>query len=67
MSLFKVTKDKKSLYIKDIDYANTALTFTEDTSEAYQRDSGYYANAEFDFIKRYFTEKYPEIKTLQIY
>lgn len=57
-------KDGTRVYIKEIDYAEGKLTFTEDVNEAYIGRSGYYANATRDFIRRNFGEEYPEVSTV---
>lgn len=67
MSVFRFVNDGKVQYIKNIDYANEELSFTQDIDEAYERDSGYYANAECDFIKHHFSDQYPALKSLEAY
>ena len=52
-------------YIKEIDYAQGKLTFTNNTTEAYKDRDGYYANATRDLIRRGFSDDYPEIENLQ--
>lgn len=50
------------MFIKDIDKVNKKLEFTSEPSEAYERDSGFYVDAEIDFLKFHFEEEYPEVK-----
>lgn len=52
-------------YIKDVDYAEGELTFTEDINEAYNREGAYYTRAERDGIVYHFSEKYPQVKNLK--
>ena len=52
-------------YIKEIDYAQGKLTFTNDAAYAYRGRDGYYANATRDMIRRGFSDDYPEIENLQ--
>lgn len=46
-------------YIKSIDKANSKLEFTNDINKAYERESGFYVNAEIDFLQFHFQEQYP--------
>ena len=52
-------------YIKEIDYAQGKLTFTNDAAYAYRGRDGYYADATRDMIRRGFSDDYPEIENLQ--
>ena len=68
MSRIKVNNDNcphGGMYIKSIDKVNHKLEFTDDKSQAYQRDSGFYVNAEIDFLKFHFTEEYPEMEYIK--
>lgn len=47
------------MYVKTIDKVNSKIEFTDNESEAYQRDGGFYVNSEIDFLKFYFAEEYP--------
>lgn len=49
MAKFKVRN--KNLYVKNWDKVNNTLTFTENASEAYVRETGYYSRAELDAMK----------------
>lgn len=49
-------------WVKDIDKANQAISFTTNEAEAYQRDGGFYPKAECEYIKHYFKEEYPELQ-----
>ena len=60
-----IKKDGNRLYIKDIDYANTKLTFTDDKGKATTFRDGYYVKPTIDMIKRGFKEDYPEVETLE--
>lgn len=57
----KIRIGNKNKWIKNIDKVNEKLEFTENRSEAYDRDSGFYLNSEIQFVKFYFTDQYPEV------
>lgn len=65
MGKFYFEKNNKRIFIKDVDYAEGELTFTENEREAYRRSGDYYTRAERDGIIYHFSEKYPEIKSLK--
>lgn len=50
------------MFIKSIDKVNEKVEFTKNSSEAYDRESGFYVKAEIDFLKFYFSEQYPCMK-----
>ena len=52
-------------YIKEIDYAQGKLTFTNNEEEAYRGRDGFYANATRDMIRRGFKDDYPEVENLE--
>ena len=54
-------------YIKSIDTANEAIewTTTPDSDRLYTNSSGFFADADMDFIKFHFKDKYPNIANLQ--
>lgn len=61
--LIKGSKDEyDGMFIKSIDKVNEKVEFTENSSEAYDRESGFYVNAEIDFLKFYFSKQYPCMK-----
>lgn len=63
---FKIEEPgKPSKYIKTVDAEHGKLTFTSDSWGAYSKSSGFYANAEFDFLKFHFMEKYPELQYMK--
>jgi len=55
----------KRKFIKDIDFAQEKLTFTEDEEEAYKGRDGYYAIPTRDLIRRNFVDEYPEVAELE--
>lgn len=62
------SKDKyDGMFIKDIDKANTKLTFTNNVREAYERSSGYYVQAEMDFLRFHFKDEYPCVAFVKEY
>lgn len=68
MVAFYITdKNGKKLYVKSIDKANETIEWTDNPSKegVYTNSSGFYANADFDFIKFHFMDKYPNIDTLK--
>ena len=58
-------KNGKRKFIKDIDFAQEKLTFTEDEEEAYKGRDGYYAIPTRDLIRRNFADEYPEVAELE--
>lgn len=67
MSAFFVKDNEgKRLYVESIDKANESITWTDDPQNGvYRNTSGFYADADFDFIKFHFKDKYPYIDTLE--
>ena len=65
MAKYYIDTNEGRKYIKEIDYAQGKLTFTNNTTEAYKDRDGYYANATRDLIRRGFSDYYPEIENLQ--
>ena len=65
MAKYYIDTNEGRKYIKEIDYAQGKLTFTNNTTEAYKERDGYYANATRDLIRRGFSDDYPEIENLQ--
>lgn len=49
-------------YIKNIDKVNQKIEFTNNSSEAYTRESGFYVDSEIEFLQFYFKDEYPCIK-----
>ena len=64
MAKYYIETDEGRKYIKEIDYAQGKLTFTNDAAYAYRGRDGYYANATRDMIRRGFSDDYPEIENL---
>ena len=63
MAKFKIEESgKPTKWVKNIDKVNQKIEFTENESEAYVRDGGFYPKAELGFIKHYFMEEYPELE-----
>lgn len=65
MAKYYIETNEGRKYIKEIDYAQGKLTFTNDAAYAYRGRDGYYANATRDMIRRGFSDDYPEIENLQ--
>ena len=65
MAKYYIDTNEGRKYLKEIDYAQGKLTFTNNTTEAYKDRDGYYANATRDLIRRGFSDDYPEIENLQ--
>jgi hypothetical protein len=65
MAKYYINTDNERKYIKEIDYAQGKLTFTNDVAEAYKGRDGFYADATRDMIRRGFSEDYPEVINLQ--
>ena len=63
MAKFKIEQNgKKTKWVKNIDKPNQIIEFTTNEAEAYEREGGFYPNAELQFIKHYFMDEYPELK-----
>jgi len=58
-------KNGKRKFIKDIDFAQEKLTFTENEEDAYEGRNGYYAIPTRDLIRRNFADEYPEVAELE--
>lgn len=64
---FYIDKDGKTIYIKNIDFQNEKLTFTENKDDAYYEDRGsFYEVAQRDQLKRLFSSEYPQVKDIRI-
>lgn len=57
-------KDPK--WIKDLDTVNGKMTFTSDRSKAFKRSGDFYTRCQYDTIKRFYIDDYPELAHLQI-
>ena len=66
--IFRFTKkDGTHLYWKGVNAITNEFEFTKNRSEALHRSSGYYADAESDFIQWHVAHKEPElVKTLKV-
>ena len=53
-------------WIKNVDGANGTIEFQDSSKDAYYRDSGFFADSEFEFIKFHFIKQYPELEYMQI-
>ncbi len=65
MAKYYIETNEGRKYIKEIDYAQGKLTFTNNINDAYIGRNGFYANATRDMIRRGFSDDYPEIANLQ--
>lgn len=61
MANYFYKKGNAKVYIKDIDFPDTKLTFTNNKDEAYEGRDGYYAGALREQIMTLFKEQYPEV------
>ena len=67
MAYFKINEPNQPVkYIKSVDGSNGTLEFTDKTQEAFYRDSGFFADSEFEFIKFHFKDAYPELEYLTL-
>ena len=67
MAYFKINEpNQPAKYIKSVDGSNGTLEFTDKTEEALYRDSGFFADSEFEFIKFHFKDAYPELEYLTL-
>ena len=67
MAYFKIEEpDKEVKWIKSVDGASGKIEFTNNTENAYYRDSGFFADSAFDFIKFHFKNAYPELEYMSI-
>ena len=64
MANYFYKKGSAKVYIKEIDFPNTKLTFTNKKDEAYEGRDGYYAGALREQITTLFRGQYPEVTTL---
>ena len=59
--------DGKTIYIKNIDFQNEKLTFTENKDDAYDEDRGsFYEEAQRDQLKTLFSSEYPQVKNIKM-
>lgn len=66
MARYYINKtDGERKWIKEIDYANGKLTFTNNREEAYCGRDGFYANATRDMLRHGFKDEYPEVANLE--
>lgn len=66
MAYFKIVEpNKPTKYIKTVDALNEKLTFSKNRDGCHYKSDGYYANAELDYLKFHFMEKYPELKYMK--
>ena len=66
MAKYYFYKEGKKTYIKDVDFANGTLTFTEDPHQAFVERDGYYAKPMKDQLKRGFKSDYPQLNDLHL-
>ena len=67
MAYFKIKEPNKDpKWIKEVDGLNGTITFQNSSSGAMSKDSGFFADSEFQFLKFHFMEKYPELKYMKI-
>ena len=63
MAYFRIDEpNKPQKWIKDVDRANGTLEFSEVRNGCYQRDSGFFADSELEYLKFHFTDEYPEME-----
>ena len=65
MAKYYIETNEGRKYIKEIDYAQGKLTFTDNINDAYIGRNGFYAIATRDMIRRGFSDEYPEVENLQ--
>lgn len=64
---FYIDNDGKTIYIKNIDFQNEKLTFTENKGDAYDEDRGsFYEKAQRDQLKTLFSSEYPQVKNIKM-
>lgn len=56
----------KRTFIKEIDYAQGKIEFTNKSEEALEDRGGYYATPTKELIARLFVEEYPCVANLQV-
>jgi hypothetical protein len=63
MAKFKIEQEgQPTKWVKNIDKVNQKIEFTTNEDEAYDREGGFYPEAELKFIKYYFMEEHPELE-----
>ena len=60
-------EDGNRVYIKEINFAEGKLEFTDKEDEAYRGRDGYYAKPLRDQISTMFSSEYPQVKNLEVY
>ena len=65
MARYYIETNDGRKYIKEIDYAQGKLTFTNNKDDAYEGRDGFYAKATRDMLRYGFKEEYPEVAELQ--
>ena len=67
MAYFKISEpNQPTKWIKEVDNANTKLTFQDKREGAYYQDEGFFADSELDYLKHHFTKDYPELEYMTI-
>lgn len=67
MAFFRIKEpNQPPKYIKSVDGANETLEFTNTTENAYYKDSGFFADSEYEFLMFHFKKKYPELQYMEI-
>lgn len=57
-----VQPGKPDMWVKEVDKVNKTISFTTDPDEAvYEREGGWFAEAEANYMKFHFKDKHPEI------
>ena len=67
MAFFRIEEpNQPPKYIKSVDGANETLEFTNSTHDAYYKDSGFFADSEYEFLMFHFKNSYPELQYMKI-
>ena len=67
MAFFRIEEpNQPPKYIKSVDGANETLEFTNSTDDAYYKDSGFFADSEYEFLMFHFKKNYPELEYMKI-
>jgi len=67
MAYFKISEpNQPTKWIKEVDNANTKLTFQDKREGAYCQDEGFFADSELDYLKHHFMKDYPELEYMTI-
>lgn len=67
MAFFRIEEpNQPPKYIKSVDGANETLEFTNSTDDAYYKDSGFFADSEYEFLMFHFKKNYPELQYMKI-